>query len=242
MANQYIAQMPEEVRDAVFGNVGTIVSFRVGATDADFLVKEFEPVFDQNDLVNLEKFHIYIKLLVDGIAASAFSAQTLAPRDIEENLFTEIVEHSRRCYAQDRSVVESQIEKLSGIKERLDAQRAAKDVTKKLENAAQKFEEQRNQTRESEPKPEPSPQPILDGGGVASDSVEKEKKELKVIGEYIYKQHDQKGGKNWYLPEKVKDEYNKEEEKQKKKAEKRQLKENSSTTSVSPESTKTDAN
>lgn len=235
MANQYIAQMPEEVRDAVFGNVGTIVSFRVGATDADFLVKEFEPVFDQNDLVNLEKFHIYIKLLVDGIAASAFSAQTLSPRLIEENLFDEMVEHSRRCYAQDRSVVESQIEKLTGIKERLDAQRAAKEVTKKLENAAQKF-----QALPVIKQFAPSPQPNSSDGGVVTGSIERERKELKVIGEYIYKQHDQKGGKNWYLPEKLEDEYKKEEEKQKKKAEKRQLKESSLSTSVGQESTSED--
>lgn len=235
MANQYIAQMPEEVRDAVFGNVGTIVSFRVGATDADFLVKEFEPIFDQNDLVNLEKFYIYIKLLIDGIAAGAFSAQTLAPRPIEENLFDEMLEYSRRSYAQDRSVVESQIEKITGIKERLDAQRAAKEVTKKLELAAQRHGST-SQIKTDQPKL--SPQPTINSGGetkteeVSSqekdDSLSEEvgfikPKELKVIGEYIYKQHDQKGGKSWFIGNKVSDEYQKEEEKQRKKGEKRQL-------------------
>ncbi|MEK7096639.1 MAG: type IV secretion system DNA-binding domain-containing protein, partial [Patescibacteria group bacterium] len=81
MANQYIDQMPEEVRSAVFGNAGSIVSFRVGGNDADFLVKEFEPVFEANDLVNLDKYQIYIKLLIDGISSPAFSARTLPPVD-----------------------------------------------------------------------------------------------------------------------------------------------------------------
>ncbi|TSC95514.1 MAG: hypothetical protein CEN88_466, partial [Candidatus Berkelbacteria bacterium Licking1014_2] len=57
MTNQYVAQMPDTVREAVFGNVGSIISFRVGAGDAGQLVKEFEPVFEVNDLVNLDNYH-----------------------------------------------------------------------------------------------------------------------------------------------------------------------------------------
>ena len=63
-----------KVRDAVFGNVGTIISFRVGAADAEFLEKEFMPEFLENDLVNLAKANIYIKLMIDGVASRPFSA------------------------------------------------------------------------------------------------------------------------------------------------------------------------
>ena len=77
LAHQYIAQMEDDVRDAVFGNVGTIVSFRIGAEDAEFLEKEFAPEFYAGDIVNLGKYDIYLKLLIDGLAGRAFSAKTL---------------------------------------------------------------------------------------------------------------------------------------------------------------------
>jgi hypothetical protein len=69
LANQYITQMEETVRDAVFGNVGSLVSFRVGATDAAFLEKEITPAFDQADLINLDNQHIYIRMLIDGVTS-----------------------------------------------------------------------------------------------------------------------------------------------------------------------------
>lgn len=113
MANQYIEQMPETVRSAVFGNAGTIVTFRVGGTDASFLVKEFEPVFEVNDLVNLDKYNIYIKLLVEGISSPAFSAKTLPPVDrITGNIET-IINQTHTQYATSRSVVEAEIERRS---------------------------------------------------------------------------------------------------------------------------------
>ncbi|HEB01417.1 MAG TPA: DUF87 domain-containing protein, partial [Candidatus Portnoybacteria bacterium] len=68
IAHQYITQMLEPVRDAVFGNVGTLIAFRVGAADAEFLEKEFEPEFNMNDLVNLTKYNVYLKLMIDGVA------------------------------------------------------------------------------------------------------------------------------------------------------------------------------
>ena len=109
IANQYIAQLPEEVRDAVFGNAGTLVSFRVGGADADFLVKEYAPVFDENDLVNLDKYNIYIKLLVEGVASPAFSARTLPPVDRLTGNTEKIIEHSRSKYSRDRAYVEQSI-------------------------------------------------------------------------------------------------------------------------------------
>jgi hypothetical protein len=109
MANQYVNQMPEEVRDAVFGNVGTLISFRVGATDATFLVKEFMPVFSEQDLVNLDKYQIYIKLLIDGISSPAFSANTLPPVKVYEDYSVIIRNVSRQAYAKSRQEVEEQI-------------------------------------------------------------------------------------------------------------------------------------
>lgn len=109
IAHQYIAQLPEEVRDAVFGNAGTIVSFRVGGADAEFLVKEFEPVFDSNDLVNLDKYNIYIKLLIDGVASPAFSSRTLPPAEKITGNIERIITNSRKHYSTDRAVVEEMI-------------------------------------------------------------------------------------------------------------------------------------
>ncbi|KKS23753.1 MAG: hypothetical protein UU83_C0041G0005, partial [Candidatus Jorgensenbacteria bacterium GW2011_GWF2_41_8] len=77
MAHQYIKQMEEPVRDAVFGNVGTIISFRVGAEDAEFLEKWFAPDFMMADIVNLGKQSIYLKLMINGISSRGFSASTL---------------------------------------------------------------------------------------------------------------------------------------------------------------------
>lgn len=109
MVNQYISQMPETVRDAVFGNVGTMVAFRVGATDAQALQKEFEPVFDVNDLVNQPNRHIYIKMAVDGVTVPAFSAGTLPPPAEKSNLVSEVVAASAEQYTTPRSDIEDYI-------------------------------------------------------------------------------------------------------------------------------------
>lgn len=82
LANQYIAQVQEEVMDAIMGNVGTIISFRVGPRDAAFLAKEFYPVFDLNDLINLPNHAIYLKIMVDGTVSQPFSANTILSSDI----------------------------------------------------------------------------------------------------------------------------------------------------------------
>ncbi|TSC93969.1 MAG: hypothetical protein CEN91_55 [Candidatus Berkelbacteria bacterium Licking1014_85] len=109
MTNQYIAQMPDVVREAVFGNVGTLISFRVGAGDSSALTKEFEPVFEANDLVNLSNYHIYIKMAIDGVSCPAFSAVTLVPRDDKSHNREEIIKHSREFYAKNREEVESEL-------------------------------------------------------------------------------------------------------------------------------------
>jgi hypothetical protein len=116
VANQYIAQMPEEVRDAVFGNVGTIISFRVGAQDAPYLAKEMAPVFDETDLINLDKFHIYVKMSIDGVTSPAFSAITLPPMSYDDSYAEHILESSRMRFTKPRAEVEQIIEEAMAFK------------------------------------------------------------------------------------------------------------------------------
>ena len=115
LGHQYITQMEEEVRDAVFGNVGTIVVFRVGAEDAEYLEKEFAPEFVAEDLVNLPKYNIDLKLMIDGVAGSAFSAETLPPLPkLEESNREKIIKASRERYSIPRKIVEEKIAKWTG--------------------------------------------------------------------------------------------------------------------------------
>lgn len=79
LANQHLSQLDPEIRDAVFGNAGTIVSFRVGGADGAFLAREFAPVFSPEDFISLPLYHIYIRLLIDGESSRPFSATTLPP-------------------------------------------------------------------------------------------------------------------------------------------------------------------
>ncbi len=110
IAHQYIEQMSDEVRAAVFGNVGTMITFRVGAFDAAVLEKEFAPVFLAEDLVNLGFTQIYLKLMIDGVSSSPFSAVTLpcieAPKESYKDM---AVAESRKKYSRPRSIVEDEI-------------------------------------------------------------------------------------------------------------------------------------
>ncbi len=118
LAHQYIAQMEEVVRDAVFGNVGTIIAFRVGAPDAEFLEREFEPEIKMNDLVNLPKYNIYLKLMIDGVTSRPFAAATLPPFPRPEKSYREkIISLSRERYGTKREKVEEKIARWSGIEE-----------------------------------------------------------------------------------------------------------------------------
>jgi len=115
LGHQYITQMEETVRDAVFGNVGTMIVFRVGAEDAEFLEKEFSPNLTANDIVNLGKYNIYTKLMVNGIAADPFSANTLPPMNMPEKSFKyEIIDSSRKEYAGQREKIEEEIARWTG--------------------------------------------------------------------------------------------------------------------------------
>lgn len=110
LAHQYIEQLHEKVRPAVFGNVGTIVCFRIGAEDAEFLEKEFLPYFMAQDLVNLAKRNIYVKLLIDGVASRPFSATTLdSPELPVQSCKDVIIENTRQRFATKRETVEQKI-------------------------------------------------------------------------------------------------------------------------------------
>jgi len=116
LAHQYITQMVEPVRDAVLGNVGTMVMFRIGAFDAEFLEKEFMPEFTVNDLVGLGFAQVYLKLMIDGMASRPFSATTLPPLPRPEVSYKEkIIKVSRERYSTSRGEVEEKIAKWSGV-------------------------------------------------------------------------------------------------------------------------------
>ena len=111
LAHQYIEQLTEKVKPAVFGNVGTLIVFRVGAADAEELVREFTPTFTEEDIVNLPKYEMYLKLMIDGIASSPFSAIGLPPLKKEEqtNNTEKVINYSREQYATPREIVEEKI-------------------------------------------------------------------------------------------------------------------------------------
>ncbi len=116
IAHQYIGQLVTEnstrVRDAVFGNVGTMIVFRVGATDAEFLENEFTPEFEIQDLVNLPNYHTYLKLMVNGVASRPFSAVTIFAENLEQDQdSTEaVIKYTREHYARPVKEVEDEIE------------------------------------------------------------------------------------------------------------------------------------
>ena len=109
IAHQFIAQLDEKIRDAVIGNVGTKAAFRVGTTDAEFLAKQFEPVFAASDLENLANRHAVMSLLVNGVPARPFSIQTVDLPHMDYGGVERMKELSYRTYGRDREEVEAEI-------------------------------------------------------------------------------------------------------------------------------------
>lgn len=111
MAHQYIEQLEEPVQNAVLGNVGTFVMFRIGAADAEVLAPEFMPTFTEEDIVNIGKYEFYTKLMIDGIASDPFSAKGLPPLSDEEKTgnVEKIIQVTRERYAKRREAVEEKI-------------------------------------------------------------------------------------------------------------------------------------
>ena len=116
VAHQYIKQMDEKVADAVFGNVGTQIMFRVGAPDAEVLEKEYAPVFTAEDMVSLGFTQIYLKLMIDGVASHPFSAVTLGPiAPPKKSIRDEVIKSSREVYGHPRADVEKNIAEWFGV-------------------------------------------------------------------------------------------------------------------------------
>ena len=120
VANQFIGQIEEDVKNAIFGNAGTIMSFRVGVSDANYLQHEFQPVFNEADLINVERFHAYVKTLINSEPTNPFSLDMT--RDLEEEKKLEnprvaelIRELSRLKYGRPRDLVEAEIAKRSRL-------------------------------------------------------------------------------------------------------------------------------
>jgi len=122
LSHQYVGQLgvgvDATVRDAVFGNVGTLVTFRIGAEDAEIFEKEFSPEFVNQDFVNMGKYTIYVKLMIDGVSSRPFSAHTLPPpKPQDEPRTQEIIDASREKYATPVKIVEDKIAKWTGVEE-----------------------------------------------------------------------------------------------------------------------------
>ena len=113
LAHQYLGQLVDKqdtkIRDAVLGNVGTMVAFRIGVEDAEIMAKEFAPVFGEYDVVNIDRFNAYIRLLIRNTASRAFSMATYPPTVGDAKLAATIRELSRLKYGRDRLIVESEI-------------------------------------------------------------------------------------------------------------------------------------
>lgn len=129
IAHQYVDQMSEEVRSAVFGNVGTTISFRVGPLDAELLEKLFMPQFTAEDMVNLGRYQMYLTLMIDGIGSQPFSALSIPPIEKPEQTFhNEIVSASRNSFARPKDQIEEEVRLwyLEGEDERIEMEKRKK--------------------------------------------------------------------------------------------------------------------
>ncbi|MBI4059184.1 TraM recognition domain-containing protein [Candidatus Microgenomates bacterium] len=116
VANQFVGQIEEEVKNAIFGNVGSLMCFRVGVPDANYLAREFAPVFSEEDLLNIERFHVYMKTIVNNEPVPPFSVDLTKDVAAEEKQanprVAELIrEMSRLKYGRDRIAVEAEIER-----------------------------------------------------------------------------------------------------------------------------------
>ncbi|MFA6474827.1 MAG: type IV secretion system DNA-binding domain-containing protein [Patescibacteria group bacterium] len=113
LAHQYISQLVKDndtqIRDAVFGNVGTKVAFRIGVEDAEMIAKEFAPVFDENDVINVEKYTANIKLLIDNTVCRPFNMKTIMPPPGNIELANQLKQLSRLKFGRDRAIVEAEV-------------------------------------------------------------------------------------------------------------------------------------
>lgn len=110
VAHQYVSQLEEDIRDAVFGNVGSFVTFRIGVEDAEIIAKEFDPVFSETDVINIERFHAYLRLMVNSQKSTPFTMGTYPPIEGESQEIANAVRQlSRLKFGKDRKMVEADI-------------------------------------------------------------------------------------------------------------------------------------
>lgn len=109
IGHQFIGQLTEQIRDAVFGNVGTMASFRIGVDDAEFMEKQFAPVFSARDLINIDNYNAYVRMLINDKTSVPFNFQTLPPVKGNPEMAKAIRELSRLKYGKDRKIVEEEI-------------------------------------------------------------------------------------------------------------------------------------
>lgn len=109
LTHQYTSQLHEKILAAIFGNVGTIISFRIGAEDAYILAKEFYPTFNESDFVNLPLYSMYIKLMIDGATSKPFSAVALPVKPFSISLKEEVIQLSRKKFSRLRAKIEKDI-------------------------------------------------------------------------------------------------------------------------------------
>ncbi len=109
IGHQYIGQLPEDIKSAVFGNVGSMAAFRVSAEDAEFLAKQFEPVFKLDDLINIDNFNAHLKLMLDNKTSNPFNMSVYPPEKGNPEMSGLVKEFSSLTYGRDREAVEADI-------------------------------------------------------------------------------------------------------------------------------------
>jgi len=109
IAHQFLGQLPEEIQKSVFGNVGSIVSFRIGPEDAEFMAKQFNPVFNEQDLINIDNYNAYVKLMISGTISRGFNMATYPPLKVNREIASAIKELSSLKYGREREVIEREI-------------------------------------------------------------------------------------------------------------------------------------
>lgn len=109
ISHQFIGQLKEEIKKAVFGNVGSTATFRIGSDDAEFMSKQYKPVFSEQDLLNIDNFNCYLKLLVRGATSPPFSMKIYPPHKIDRDIFETVKEISRAKYGRPREEIEKEI-------------------------------------------------------------------------------------------------------------------------------------
>ncbi|MBI4050079.1 MAG: type IV secretion system DNA-binding domain-containing protein [Candidatus Doudnabacteria bacterium] len=159
IAHQYIEQLDEKVAAAVFGNVGTMILFRIGATDAEALESEFDPTFTPIDMVNLSKYHIYLKLMINGTASQPFSAVTLPPLAEKTGNVEKVIRVSRERYANPKEEIEEKITRWMGQEYHKDA--AHQELTEEEEERGGViFTGKTDKEEVKSPAPVPKPSPV----------------------------------------------------------------------------------